>query len=109
MSDHLSARLQSAEESRPVDLSFSSEISAAALVNILVRKGVLLPSELIEEERRLRALNEIGEARKYSGHSGSRLKRWAAKRRWSRRLTHFLFGWEFKRVHREKPVDSAQS
>ena len=91
------------------DLSFSSEISTAALVRLLVRKGIVTPAELLEEERRnrlsLTAPSEDSASRTHL--SKSRLKRWAAKRRWTRRLTHRLFGWEFKRIRYEKKEETS--
>lgn len=90
------------------DLSFSSEISTAALVRLLVRKGIVAPAELLEEERRTRlVLTATSEDSATHTHpSKSRLKRWAAKRRWTRRLTHRLFGWEFKRIRHEKKEET---
>lgn len=95
------------EQSSKIDQAFSSQISSAALVSVLIRKGVVSAAELLEEERRLRAANRSEHAPNEGEHvhHRSRLKRWASKRRWSRRLTHFLFGWEFKRVR----VESSKS
>ncbi|MDZ7315725.1 MAG: hypothetical protein ONB24_06340 [candidate division KSB1 bacterium] len=103
MSETLQPSEKVMEQSSKIDHTFSSQISSAALVSVLIRKGVVSAAELLEEERRLRAANRSEHAPIEGEHSHhhSRLKRWASKRRWSRRLTHFLFGWEFKRVRVE--------
>lgn len=92
------------------DLSFSTEISTATLVKLLVRKGLLAPSELVEEERqtRLNQKDSAGESTYTNDHhKRARFKRWASKHKWSRRLTRRLFGWDFKRVHRDKSNDES--
>jgi len=85
------------------DTSFSNEISTSTLVKLLVRKGLLSPAEILEEERttRLRILenqNKIQQKLRVHHLKRSRMKRWAAKHRWARRLTSALFGWEWKKV-----------
>jgi hypothetical protein len=90
------------------DLSFSTEISTATLVKLLVRKGLLIPSELVEEERqtRLNLKDAVGDSSKtHDQHKRSRFKRWASKHKWSRHLTRRLFGWEFKRVRHGKTAN----
>jgi hypothetical protein len=92
------------------DLSFSNEISTATLVKLLVRKGLLAPSELVEEERqtRLNQNDSGGESPSTPDHhKRSRFKRWASKRKWSRRLTRRLFGWDYKRVRHNKSNDES--
>lgn len=93
------------------DLSFSTEISTATLVKLLVRKGLLAPSELVEEERRTRLNQKDSDGDStytHDPHKRSRLKRWATKHKWSRRLTHRLFGWDFKRVRHEKKTEESR-
>lgn len=84
------------------DISFSNEISTTTLVKLLIRKGILTPKEVLEEERLTRFNQQIVESKIQSHLSRkkkkrSRLKRWASKHRWSRRLTSRLFGWEWKK------------
>jgi hypothetical protein len=101
-----------AANAQPIDLSFSSEISTATLTKLLIQKGIISPAEIIEEERKMRFLKLYTDAYEPEAtkHHHSRLKKWAVKHRWSRRLTHFLFGWEFKRVrnHNHNHSDSAE-
>lgn len=86
----------------PPDYSFSNEISTATLVKVLIRKGILTPSEILDEERntRLDILEEYNKTKKIKKHrhKRSKLKKWAARHRWSRRLTTKIFGWEWKKV-----------
>jgi hypothetical protein len=95
------------------DISFSNEISTTTLVKLLIRKGILTPKEVLEEERVTRFNKQIVE-NKIQNHllqkkkKRSRLKRWASKHRWSRRLTSRLFGWEWKRnkhSHHSAPLE----
>ena len=81
------------------DRSFAQEISTATLVKLLVAKGVLSVSELLEEEKQSRSHpvphqdQEQGEV-----HKNKWFRRWAARHRWSRRLTSTLFGWQWRKV-----------
>ncbi|RPH99351.1 MAG: hypothetical protein EHM72_11250 [Calditrichaeota bacterium] len=101
-----------AANAQPIDLSFSTEISTATLVKLLIQKGIVSPAEIIEEERQMRFLKLHSDATESytTKHHHSKLKKWAVKHRWSRRLTHRLFGWEFKRVrnHNHNHADSAE-
>lgn len=100
------------KSSRPkLDQTFSNEISTATLVKLLIRKNVLSPSEILEEERETRRL-KIDEHNKTHAklqkhkHKRARFKKWASKHRWSRRLTSKLFGWEWKKVKHYQYIHS---
>lgn len=87
------------------DTAFLKEISTAALVDLLIKKGIVNPAELLQQERELRYVSaDTGTARSYRkkkhGEEGL-LRRWASRRRWSRRLTTALFRWKWKKVHHE--------
>ncbi|MBN1466291.1 hypothetical protein JXA02_11045 [candidate division KSB1 bacterium] len=85
------------------ELAFASEISTSTLVKLLVHKGILSPGEILETERQMR-LKKFTVDEKLNLHQETgqkkhaRLKKWASKKRWSRRLTARLFGWEWKRT-----------
>jgi len=107
-----------------IDKYFSLE----TVVRLLIRKGVLTADELAREvaEQRKReieqhaqfvwALAEQKAREHHSSHRGYRrprswLKRVMAKRRWTRRLGTFLFGWKWKKVshHRHRSVSAEPS
>jgi len=98
-------------------------ISLEAVVSLLVKKGVLTTAELYDEEAQIRAEKEKappsyvvaipGESdssrqQNGSSHRGHRhhrhgwLKRKMSKRRWTRRLGTRLFGWQWKKVKRQR-------
>lgn len=87
-------------------------VSMETVVNLLIQKGVLRPEELFEEERRRRQFHsemdqnppvEIEDDNGTStGRKGNWLKRKMSKRRWTRRVGTFLFGWKWKKVKIEK-------
>jgi hypothetical protein len=84
------------------DVSFSDEISTTTLVKLLVRKGILTTKEVLEEERNTRLQQQVVEAKlehhlEHKQKKRSRIKKWASKHKWSRRVTARLLGWEWKR------------
>ncbi len=88
------------------DAAFLKEISTATLARLLIKKGILSPSEILQQEREIRSgMPDFYESRpragKRHGKTG-RIRRWAAKRRWRRRLTSKVFGWEWKKIRHEK-------
>lgn len=110
---------QSAEklENVFIDKHFNLE----TVTRLLIRKGVISVDELAQEvaEQRRReieqhaqfvwALAEQKAREHHSTHRGYRrprswLKRVMARRRWTRRLGTFLFGWKWKKVshHRHR-------
>ncbi|MBN1561794.1 hypothetical protein JW998_16205 [candidate division KSB1 bacterium] len=103
MSDKTTVQSHDLSESpRPSDLAFAAEISTATLVELLIHKGILSPGEILEAERqaRLRRFHndeKIKQRQEGGRKKHARLKKWASKKRWSRRLTARLFGWEWKR------------
>ncbi|MBN1996862.1 hypothetical protein JW935_04860 [candidate division KSB1 bacterium] len=84
------------------DISFASEISTAALVRLLVAKGVLNIEELLAEEKDLRA-HPAGKSQ--DREKPSRLRQFAARHKWSRRLTSFLFGWKWQKKSNRKNIE----
>jgi hypothetical protein len=84
-------------------------VSLEALINILIKRGLCTESELLAEENRLHALRETvtridftpvpipRSGYEYKLHDTNRLRRWASKRHWSRRLGTLLFGWKWHR------------
>lgn len=104
MLDQLSENHETKVDAQPrSEYSIIDNISAATLTKLLIRKGLLSITEIMEEERRAKITEAIIEQKlnrhlqkdkqKFAG-----LKRWAAKKRWARRLTARLFGWEWKRA-----------
>ena len=90
-------------------------VSLEAVVNLLIRKGVCTPEELLQEEQTVvqeferhasfkpvtNSRRDEIEKEKSNAHSkikGSWLKRKMSKKRWTRRIGTFLFGWEWKKV-----------
>jgi len=104
MVEHPSSKQDSHSKSRTEpDAVFLKEISTAALANLLITKGILNPAELLQQERALR-LSDADDSSSVSSRSkrAGRLRQWASKRRWSRRLTSLVLRWEWKKVHHEK-------
>lgn len=92
-----------------VDASFLSEISSATLVKLLIRKGILTPAEIIKEERQTRIEeDERNQTNSHASTKRSKFKHWASKHRWSRRLTHLLFGWNWRRSRHYHYTSSQQ-
>jgi hypothetical protein len=85
------------------------QVSLEAVIQILIKHGICTEAELFAEENRLRPSETIHESTPFAPvqiHSerhrhadGNRLRRWAAKRHWTRRLGTILFGWKW---HRKK-------
>ncbi|MDZ7261069.1 MAG: hypothetical protein ONB05_02985 [candidate division KSB1 bacterium] len=87
-------------------------ISLETVVNMLVKKRLCTVDELFDEERKIREKNleqryspvvNIQERSHHSRHSW--LKRIMSKRRWTRRLGTFLFGWKWKKVKRTHEME----
>jgi|GEM_PF-7051249 len=99
------------------DMDFTNEISTAALVRLLVKKGIVSSSEVLEAERQNREeaqqLKESAaeplpddykaDSTKKKRHhyhdyrKHSTLKNWASRKKWRRRLTTLLFGWHWRK------------
>jgi hypothetical protein len=75
------------------DYSFVDEISVATLTKLLISKGLLTVEEVISEEKKNRSNHNTDKSKKMPWY-----KQWAARQRWSRRLTAKLFGWHWKKV-----------
>lgn len=110
---HESRQYSSHSSGTHQDISFSDEISTTTLVKLLVRKGILTTKEVLEEERVTRLHNQVVEAKiehhlshKHKHKKQSRFKKWAAKHKWSRRLTAILFGWEWKRSKHSSDLET---
>jgi hypothetical protein len=88
------------------DTAFLKEISTAALTKLLIKKGLVTPSEILQQERELRSRDfdhSIGQTSAKHSNKNGRVRQWASKKRWSRQLTSTLFGWEWKKTRHEKP------
>jgi hypothetical protein len=103
-------------------------ISLQAVVTVLVKKGIVTAEELYEIEKQIRTERREALAApvvsipskpnptsqpshnktRTHHHRDSGLKRIMSKRRWTRRLGTFLFGWQWKKVKRErkKPTET---
>ncbi len=101
-------------------LNFISKISPAAVVQVLLNKGIVTLEELERAQMQLHELQEKSRSKplpensatytfdashqkRRSHHShrssrGSWLKKHMARFRWSRRLGTLLFGWKWKRI-----------
>ena len=89
--------------SHEVDYEFANSVSLATLVKLLVAKGFIKVDELLEVERKFRKHNQSLSSRGHLANSEKQnhkrlLKRVAAKRRWSRKVTTRLFGWHWKKI-----------
>ncbi|MDZ7412886.1 MAG: hypothetical protein ONB15_05035 [candidate division KSB1 bacterium] len=87
-----------------VDFPLADTISLRTLVNLLLKKGVVTVQELLDEESRNLAWDD--EAPPAAGRESRSqrmrgLKRLMSKRRFTRRLGTWLFGWHWKRVRVE--------
>ena len=109
------ARPQDHASSTP-DFDFAGEISTIALVRVLVKKGIVTPAELRDEERDRRDSITSTIRMREHGHDlhdhpdhRPRLKRWAAKKHWRRRLTRLLFGWKWKKVKTHTDSDTEKT
>ena len=83
------------------NVTFAGKISTSTLANLLVHKGILTTSEILQAEQqvRLKKTTVDKKSKEHREHKKkhSRLKKWASKKRWSRRLSARLFGWEWKK------------
>lgn len=102
-------------------------VSLEAVIEVLIKRGVCTEAELLSAENKLRnadfqpqtsdfrsrtmetapfkpvqtysAREEHRHQYHHHHHDGNRIRRWAAKYKWSRRLGGLLFGWKW---HRKK-------
>jgi hypothetical protein len=87
------------------------EVSLAAVIQILLQRGICTEAELLTEESRLRLLQETTPRAAFTPaqiprehhhqHDHKLLRRWAAKYSWSRKLGTLIFGWKW---HRKKRI-----
>ncbi|MDZ7724250.1 MAG: hypothetical protein U5R06_15955 [candidate division KSB1 bacterium] len=107
--------LQEQEVTTP-DFGFAGEISTASMVRVLVKKGIVTSSELLDEERDRRdsilssvKMRERGSHEHETATRFPRLKRWASKKRWRRRITGILMGWKWKKIRHHKKTETSHS
>ncbi len=93
-----------------------ARVSMEALINVLIKRGLCTENELLAEEDRLQARRETvsrfnftpvqieRESYEHKRHDNNRLRRWASKRQWSRKLGTLLFGWKWHRKKRDQQV-----
>jgi hypothetical protein len=92
------------------DHSFAQEISTATVVRLLISKGIISLQEILEEEKKTRShsnFHQTFEANITGHHKNKGIRRLAAKRRWTRRLTSFLFGWQWRKT--KTAIDTAKT
>lgn len=89
----------------PKDFSWIDEISKETIIKVLIHKNITTPKELVDMERQSRRKSPMSH---HTHHSSSLLKRLVSKKRWARKITHILFGWEWKKVktNSDELVDS---
>jgi len=98
------------------------QVSLAAVIHVLIQRGVCTEDELLTAQNRLETLDcgpRAVEAATYftpvQTHSererhrhrhadGNRLRSWAAKYSWSRKLGESIFGWKW---HRKKSAQKS--
>jgi hypothetical protein len=97
-----------------VGANVTGRVSMEALINVLIKLGLCTENELLAEENRLQAQHETvsplnfapvqiqRESYEHKRYDNNRLRRWAAKRLWSRRLGTLLFGWKWHRRKKEQ-------
>lgn len=78
------------------DFSWIDEISKETIIKVLIHKNITNPKELVDLEQQARRKSHA--IHHTNHHSSSPLKRLASKKRWARKLTHILLGWEWKKV-----------
>ena len=105
------------------------QVSLAAVIQVLIKRGICTEAELLAEENRLRTPelrtsdfrprtsedanaatdfmpvqthSERLERHRHRHEDGNRLRSWAAKYNWSRKLGGFLFGWKWHRKKSEQ-------
>ncbi|MGH7496580.1 MAG: hypothetical protein ACREOO_29875 [bacterium] len=95
-------------------------ISLEALINVMVQQGFCTEEQLLAEEARLRTVHRTVSNLHFrpvrvSSVPGEKqrkhpIKKWAAERRWARRLGAFLFGWQWRKFKKkERSVSSGQN
>jgi len=104
------------EKSRNNGSSTLEHVSLEAVINVLIQRGICTEAELLAEENRLRSLGVPAQEERlesvrftpvqtysqryqYEPRDNKPLRRWAAKRAWTRKLGSLLFGWKW---HRKK-------
>jgi hypothetical protein len=96
------------------------QVSLDAVINMLVKRGICTEAELLAEENRLHALDETAEEttapayftpvqtyserHRHRHRDSNRLRQWAAKRQWSRKLGTLLFGWKWHRKKSDQEI-----
>jgi hypothetical protein len=96
------------------------QVSLEAIIRVLIKRGICTEAELLAEEKRLRAVAEMAiepsqalpftpvqthsERHRHRREDNNRLRRWAAKRNWSRKLGTLLFGWKWHRKKNETKI-----
>jgi len=106
-----------------IDISNSlDQVSLAAVIKVLITRGICTEAELLTEENRLRT-SDLGprtieettatyftpvqthsarERHRHRHEDGNRLRRWAAQYAWSRKVGGLLFGWKWHRKKSEQ-------
>ncbi|GEM_PF-2373887 len=107
-------------ESQDDGVNNLEQVSLAAVIQILIKRGFCSEAELLAEQKRLETLDfgprpaeapafftpvEAHSERERHRHrraDDNRLRQWAAQYSWSRKLGGFLFGWKWHRKKSEQ-------
>jgi hypothetical protein len=111
------------QESQGDGVNNLEQVSLAAVIQILIKRGLCTEAELLAEENRQRSTNvsDVGlrtsdayftpvqthserERHRHRHADGNRLRRWAAQYSWSRKLGGLLFGWKWHRKKSEQKI-----
>ncbi len=110
-------------ESQDESVNSLEQVSLAAVIQILIQRGLCTEAELLAEEIRQRSTN-VSDARLRTSDSyftpvqthsererhrhrradDNRLRRWAAQYSWSRKVGGLLFGWKWHRKKSEQKI-----
>jgi hypothetical protein len=95
----------------------SDKISLEALINVVLQQGLCTEEQLFAEEARLRAVQRTMSNMQFRPVRVSTapreiqkkhpVKKWAAERRWARRIGGFLFGWQWRKFKKKERSGSS--
>jgi hypothetical protein len=107
-------------ESQDDGVNSLEQVSLAAVIQVLIQRGICTEAELLAEQNRLETLDfgprtveaathftpvqthSERERHRHRHEDGNRFRRWAAQYAWSRKLGGLLFGWKWHRKKSEQ-------
>lgn len=108
-------------ESQDDGVNSLEQVSLAAVIQVLIQRGICTEAELLAEQNRLETLDfgprtveaatdftpvqthsERLERHRHRHEDGNRLRSWAAQYAWSRKLGGLLFRWKWHRKKSEQ-------